>query len=142
MRSIKKIIIHCSDTPDDMEIGRKEIHLWHTDPRPNGNGWRDIGYHAVVRRDGTVEVGRPTAENGAHVRGHNHDSLGICWIGRDQPSAIQYQSLLAKVLEWCLWLDIPSSEIYGHCEFDKMKTCPNMDIEKFRNEIKEMRDED
>src|SRR5690554_2206478 len=77
MRKIRKIIIHAADTPPNMDIGVEEIRDWHV----NGNGWRDIGYHYVIRRDGTVERGRSEEVAGAHVYGHNSDSIGICLVG-------------------------------------------------------------
>ena len=77
MRPLRRIILHCSYTPPDMDIGVEDIRRWHVDY----NKWRDIGYHYVVRRDGTVETGRPIAQAGAHVAGHNHDSIGICMVG-------------------------------------------------------------
>ena len=44
-------------------------------------GTRDIGYHFVIQRNGEVDEGRPIEQTGAHVKGHNHDSIGICYIG-------------------------------------------------------------
>ena len=76
MRDIKKIIIHCSATSAEMDIGAKEIAQWHKD-----RGWSDIGYHFVIRRDGTIEHGRPVERPGAHARHHNNDSIGICLVG-------------------------------------------------------------
>lgn len=84
MRKITHGFIHCSDTPPGMDIGAAEIRDWHV----NGNGWSDIGYHFVIRRDGTVEPGRDRdhdgdiwEEIGAHVAGHNTTSIGICLVG-------------------------------------------------------------
>ena len=42
------IVIHCSATPKDMDIGVEKIKHWHT----VDNGWDDIGYHYVIKRDG------------------------------------------------------------------------------------------
>jgi N-acetylmuramoyl-L-alanine amidase len=64
-----------------MDIGATEIRRWHTDPKPKGQGWNDIGYHFVVRRNGIVEDGRPVRLSGAHAAGHNTDSIGICLVG-------------------------------------------------------------
>lgn len=77
MRKIDKIVIHFSWTYPSDDIGAKEIRDMHV----NGNGWRDIGYHYVIRLDGTVELGRRLEQVGAHVRGHNRKSIGICYIG-------------------------------------------------------------
>jgi len=83
MRKINRIVIHCSATPPGWYAGKSlndqitEIRRWHTDER----GWRDIGYHVLVGRDGDVGYGRPIAQSGAHVRGHNADTIGVCLIG-------------------------------------------------------------
>lgn len=76
MRVIKKIVVHCSATTAYMDIGRKEIDRWHRQ-----RGFLCIGYHYVIRRDGTVEEGRPEEQAGAHVEGHNKDSIGVCIVG-------------------------------------------------------------
>ena len=75
------IIVHCSATPQNMDIGVEEIRRWHTDPKPRGKGWSDIGYHYVIRRSGVVEAGRDWKRMGAHARGHNRTSIGICLVG-------------------------------------------------------------
>lgn len=70
------IVIHCSATPPDMDIGVKEIDIWHRRQR-----FLSIGYHFVIRRDGTLEIGRPVDQPGAHAHGHNDNAIGICLVG-------------------------------------------------------------
>ncbi len=77
MREINEIIVHCSATPESMDIGVKEIRDWHV----NDNKWDDIGYHFVIRRDGTIECGRSIDKAGAHCKGHNAHSIGMCLVG-------------------------------------------------------------
>ena len=77
MRDINRIIIHCSATREGQDIDAATIKRWHTEDR----GWSDIGYHYVIRLDGCLEAGRPLDRTGAHVKGHNKDSIGICYIG-------------------------------------------------------------
>ena len=72
-RRIEEIILHCSATPEGRDVGVEEIRRWHV----KGNGWRDVGYHFVVRLDGSVETGRPLRVAGAHCRGHNARSVGV-----------------------------------------------------------------
>ena len=60
-----------------MDIDAETIRDWHV----NGNGWSDIGYHYVIKRNGLVEAGRPVSISGAHAKGHNADSIGICLVG-------------------------------------------------------------
>ena len=76
MRKIDEIIIHCSATREGQDIDAETIRKWHKQ-----RGWRDIGYHYIVRLDGEVELGRPIDEIGAHVKGHNKTTIGICYIG-------------------------------------------------------------
>ena len=82
MRPIDEIIIHCAATrPEWMAKSRTsrkvaEIRKWH-----KARGWRDIGYHLVIDRDGTVADGRPMDQTGAHVKGHNTGTIGVCLIG-------------------------------------------------------------
>ena len=72
----KRIILHCSATKVDPFLDAKTIKRWHVD----GNGWLDIGYHFVIKTDGTIEQGRSLEMQGAHTKGHN-DSIGVCYIG-------------------------------------------------------------
>ena len=76
MREINTFIIHCSDTYPDMDIGVEEIRRWHKE-----RGWSDIGYHYVIRRNGKIEEGRNDGIVGAHAKGMNENSLGICMVG-------------------------------------------------------------
>lgn len=66
MRKIDRIVIHCSASPDNRDIGAEEIRQWH-----KSQGWKDIGYHWVIRRDGTIEQGRKEFDIGSHVKGFN-----------------------------------------------------------------------
>lgn len=70
------IAIHCTATKPNLQVGVREIRQWHLD-----RGWEDIGYHYVICRDSTIEVGRPERYMGAHVEGHNKDSLAIVLVG-------------------------------------------------------------
>jgi|TARA_R100000935_G_scaffold56548_1_gene88375 N-acetylmuramoyl-L-alanine amidase len=129
MREINKIIIHCSATPRNKDFSAEDIRDWHV----KGNGWDDIGYHFVVRLDGKIEYGRMVDKSGAHVKGHNRDSIGICYIGGmdkdmhewvDTRTKLQSDSLvsLLKVLKRAH----PESTIHGHRDFST-KACPSFD---------------
>lgn len=76
MRKIDVIIIHCSATKAGVDIGAAEIDRWHRE-----RGYAGIGYHYVIRLDGRVEQGREVALAGAHCRGWNERSIGICYVG-------------------------------------------------------------
>lgn len=135
MRTIKKIIIHCSDSEDSLDIGRKEIDEWHRLRGFLSDSGISIGYHYVVRRSGLIEVGRPVAEVGAHVKGHNSDSIGICWVGRKAPAAKQKEELFKLVKSCMKTYNVPIDKVFGHYEFDPGKTCPNLDMIKVRAEL-------
>ncbi|MDD9911637.1 MAG: N-acetylmuramoyl-L-alanine amidase [Alphaproteobacteria bacterium] len=128
MRKITHHIIHCSDSPNHRDIGVKTIRRWHTEPEPRGNGWSDIGYHYVIRRDGTIELGRPLEIQGAHCKGHNNHSIGTCLVGRDEFTEAQFKSLrrLHKTLK--AWL--PQIKVAGHRDLNPNKTCPNFDVQE------------
>ncbi len=79
---VREIIVHCSATRPDWMAARPiaekvaEIRRWHL-----ANGWKDIGYHWIIDRDGKVLAGRPETVIGAHTVGKNAGSIGICLIG-------------------------------------------------------------
>lgn len=136
MRQINKIIIHCSDTPPSMDIGASEIKRWHTDKPPKGNGWSDNGYHFVVRRSGELEPGRPEDKPGAHTRGHNADSIGICLVGGRSKDGGAECNFTHR--QWTTVYDLverltrkyPDAEVYGHNDFSN-KPCPTFNAQEW-----------
>lgn len=130
-RKIDKIIIHCSATPPSMDINSKEIDRWHKQ-----RGFNQIGYHLVIKRDGEIEDGRPLELTGAHVKGYNTGSIGICLIGgveegnisqaQDNFTPEQWRSL-RNLLKICK-ADYKKATIHGHNEFDAGKECPSFDV--------------
>ena len=89
MRKINKLIVHCSATPNSRDMTVDEIRCWHV----NNNGWSDIGYHYVIYRNGEIISGRPVATAGAHCKGQNYDSVGVCLIGNDEFTQEQFKAL-------------------------------------------------
>lgn len=128
MKTINKIIVHCSDTPPDRDVDAAEIRRWHV----NDNGWDDIGYHYVIKRDGTIEKGRDIHIPGAHCRGHNSDSLGIClaggWNGQFDYHGNQLLSLYRLLDSLSVVLLMPEFVVKGHRDYDRSKTCPNFNV--------------
>ena len=136
MRVINKIIIHCAATPEGKDYTVEQIRQWHTTPKPKGNGWKDIGYHFVIYRDGSVHPGRPIEQIGAHTSGYNANSIGICYIGgcakdgktpKDTRTEAQRSALIKLVAE--LRSQFPGATIHGHNEFAN-KACPSFDVQK------------
>lgn len=156
MREIHSIIIHCSDS----EWGdAKVIDQWH-----RARGFASIGYHYVILNGfrtharvvnkqaiqgeiGLVEIGRPLERIGAHCKGHNAGSIGICLIGRSTFPAAQMAALKTLVAtlqhrarQWphtpIPGAALPDTDspltILGHRELDPGKTCPNLDPDWLR----------
>lgn len=123
MREIKRIVIHCADTPNGKHFDAKDIDRWHRE-----RGWSGIGYHNVICINGDIQRGRPYEYIGAHVRGHNIDSIGICLIGCDKFTPEQWASLHDLVEYLHFHYRIPKEEVFGHCDLDSHKTCPNFDV--------------
>lgn len=126
------IVVHCSATDDDIDIGVEEIRRWHVD-----QGWADIGYHYVIRRDGRIETGRRKGQKGAHVKGYNSVSVGICLVGgvdandgdkaRDNFTVEQKETLRKLLL--LLRGDYQKARIQGHRDFPNVnKACPSFDV--------------
>lgn len=138
MRRIDYIVIHCSATKVSADIGVAEIRKWHSDPPPRGNGWRDIGYHYVVRRNGQVELGRPIEQVGAHVSGYNSNSIGLCLVGglsaagQAENNFVPAQWEALKALVSRLKRQFPQAKIQGHRDFPKVrKDCPCFDARQW-----------
>jgi hypothetical protein len=129
MRDIDMIVVHCSDTPASMDIGVEEITRWHTDPKPHGNGWSDIGYHYVIRRNGDLEPGRPVEKAGAHARGNNKSSIGICLVGGKGGFNFTLPQLrgLTALVDDLQVLHGPCS-VVGHRDLDSGKECPQFSV--------------
>lgn len=135
MRKINTIVVHCSATPPSMDIGVEEIRKWHVEE----NSWTDIGYHFVIRRDGTVESGRSLKRPGAHVKNYNSDSIGICWVGgvseangrpQDNRSAEQTAALFDLIQD--LQQKFPGTALMGHRDFEGVtKACPCFDVREW-----------
>lgn len=142
MKPVTLLVVHCSATPANRDIGVAEIRAMH-----KAKGWRDVGYHYVIRRDGRVEKGRADNVMGAHVEGHNDGSLGICLVGGVKPNMTaetnftpaQYTAL--EELLTRLRGTYPRARICGHRDLSPdrngngkvepgewVKACPTFDV--------------
>lgn len=131
MRSVNKIVVHCSASPDYMDIGYKEINQWH-----KNQGWTEIGYHYVVRRNGEIEKGRSDENVGAHAKGANSDSIGIVWVGQDAIAPEQEKSLISLIHFLMGKYSVKIENVLGHREAVKTsKTCPNLNMDRLRAEL-------
>ena len=131
MRLLNRIIVHYSWTPPDYDIGVGEIRQWHTDPNRQGGPFKDIGYHFVIRRNGQVETGRPVEEQGAHARGENHDSIGICLVGGKYSFNFgRVQLLSLESLIRILTVLYGNMEVMGHRDVANTG-CPGFNIKEW-----------
>ena len=125
MRTITLIIIHCSAVRPDQQSSAAQIDSWHKD-----RGFKGIGYHYVIRRDGTIETGRPEWMVGAHCVNHNSHSIGVCYEGgldiRGQPADTrtpEQKAAMRQLLE-DLHRRYPRAVIVGHHDLNPHKDCP------------------
>ncbi|NDV59324.1 N-acetylmuramoyl-L-alanine amidase [Bacteroides sp. 519] len=139
MRKISEIIIHCSATYPSQDVSVKDIDTWH-----KAAGFTEIGYHFVVTRDGEICSARVLSKVGAHCKGHNTGSIGVCYIGgldadgkpSDTRTKSQKESLL-QLIEM-LTRSYPVKNIYGHNEYSN-KACPCFDVkQEYEHIIREL----
>ena len=148
MRPITKIILHCSASLEGIDLTGNDIRSMHTNPvRLGGRGWKNPGYHYVVRLDGKVEQILPIEQIANGVKGHNAESVHICYVGglrsvnREQGSVnnghpvktvpantmtdAQRNAIRALLHE--LRAKFPNATLHGHREF-AAKACPCFEV--------------
>ncbi len=142
MRLINLLVVHCAATKPHMDIGADWLDAEH-----KKRGWRKIGYHYVIRRNGVVEKGRPDEEIGAHVQSHNANSIGICMVGglgddghAENNFTVDQFEALAELVH-ALLIRFPDAELLGHRDLSPdldgdgiiekhewVKDCPSFDV--------------
>ena len=136
MRTVNKIIIHCTATPEGRHHTVADVTEWHM-----ARGFQTIGYHYLIGMNGEIWTGRPIEHIGAHVTGHNTGSIGVCYVGgldanskpKDTRTPAQKESLLKLLKE--LKQNYPSATIHGHKEFAN-KACPCFEVSEYTNLLK------
>jgi hypothetical protein len=124
MRTVNEIILHHSDSDVEAHDDIRIIRKWHVEER----GWRDVGYHYFIRKDGTIQRGRSLDQIGAHCAGHNRASIGICLSGGDKFTVRQFCSLYDLLNN--LYREFGKIRTVGHNAYSD-KACPNFDVEDF-----------
>ena len=129
-RNIKYIMIHCTDTCEGREVTAEEVDQWHRQ-----RGFNLIGYHYLIRLDGTVENGRPLFMPGAACPqgGANKHGIHVCYVGgrnihgetTDTRTEAQRKAMLELLAE--LKRKYPRAKIVGHRDFNRGKACPCFD---------------
>ena len=128
MRTVDKIIIHCTATPEGRPVTIADVDKWHKE-----RGFAGIGYHYLIGLNGEIWKGRDEWEIGAHTLGENQRSIGIAYVGgmtkdmkkaKDTRTELQKKSMLKLIKE--LKTKYHNVEVYGHRDFAK-KDCPSFD---------------
>lgn len=138
MRPLNEVIVHCTATRPEWMVGATlvakvaQIRVWHT----RDNGWRDIGYHFLIDRDGAVATGRPLEQVGAHTQGKNTGTIGIALVGGHGSAATdkfqehftpEQDRALRKLLA-DLRSKYPSiTKVSGHNQY-AAKACPGFNV--------------
>lgn len=133
-RTFEKVIVHCSATPDDssVEFDVNDIRRWH-----KRRGWSDCGYHWVITRGGLLQRGRDEILVGAHCRGENYRSVGVCLVGSETYEKTQMDRLIELFYSIKNDYKIGVENWYCHNEFTTSKTCPGFSGSFLRNFILE-----
>ena len=129
-RKVDEVIMHCAATPDAgpenqrwFNLDIKEIDRWHKQ-----RGWRGVGYHYFIKRDGTLQKGRAEGTSGAHTRGKNHQ-IGVCYAGTKRPTDAQKATMRMLAQDIRDRLGISPLDWRCHYEFAN-KACPGFTREK------------
>ena len=141
MQDVTHIVVHYSATYPDMDIGAKEIGAMH-----RARNFTEIGYHWVIRRDGSIEKGRDEWKVGAHVGGQNTGKIGICWVGGvdratgpnkgvDNRSPAQTQALITLIRS--LLARYPGAKVVGHRDLAPTQ-CPGFDVAAWWAQVEAM----
>ncbi|EGO64171.1 N-acetylmuramoyl-L-alanine amidase [Acetonema longum] len=123
--STRRLIIHHTGGSAGDDFSAKELHIIH-----GGQGWAGIGYHLVIRKDGSVERGRPIWARGAHSVSGNHDSIGIHVCGNfelEETPIAQVESLFGVCADLCRQYGLAPADIIGHRDQDAT-ACPGQEL--------------
>lgn len=135
------IVFHCSDTEDGPGNDVEAIRKYHIER----NGWADIGYHFVIEKRNNVYVmvpGREPQAIGAHAVGYNHNSIGVCIVGKydmNVPDSA-FSAAVQGLAHVCWTYGLPAGAIRGHRELPEhatKKTCPGLawDLNRLRRHV-------
>ena len=129
------IVIHCTQTPADMDFGVEKVIQWH-----KNRGFDTIGYHYLIKRDGTLQVGRDEDVTGAHAVQVNGTSIGVALVGggtvdmgwENNFEPVQFETLKSIIIKLKDKYNI--EKIIGHYQVDDKKKCPSFDVPKWLEE--------
>jgi len=129
------IVIHCTQTPADMDFGVDKVTTWH-----KNRGFDTIGYHYLIKRDGTLEAGRDEDLVGAHAVQVNGTSIGVALVGGGNVDMGWENNFLPEQFDTLKQIisrlkeDYDITKIIGHYQVDDKKKCPSFDVPKWLEE--------
>lgn len=149
MKTIKYLVLHCTDTPHDRHVTAQDIRNWHTLPKPKGNGWTRVGYSDMITLDGNLlnltswntdpVIYGSEITNGA--KGYNDVSRHLVYVGgklNGKPHDTRTEDQKDLMEDYCRFMISLYSwiEIAGHCDLPgHNKTCPNFNVKEWLKEI-------
>lgn len=136
------LVWHCTATREGEEVTKETITKWHLD-----RGFSDIGYHIIVHLDGSIELGRPIDQAGAHAKGYNYRSIGACYVGgfdkhlQAKDTRTPEQKIAMRAITTLLCEIYPIKHVIGHRDLsvdlnedgaitpdEWMKACPSFSV--------------
>lgn len=149
MAKLKYLVIHCTATPEGREVSGADIRHWHCDPKPKGNGWKQVGYTDLFHLNGGVERLTPNNEDGEvdpweitnGARGFNAVSRHIVYVGgldknlevKDTRTDAQKAAMEKYVKNF--HRKHPDVKIVGHEQLNSSKACPSFSVPRWLQQI-------
>ena len=138
MRAISLIVVHCSATREDKSFTEHDLDVCH-----RRRGFNGVGYHFYIRKNGDIKSTRPLERIGAHARGFNSESIGICYEGgldeKGNPADTRTQAQRSALLDLLTILkyQYPEAQILGHYQLSAAihKACPCFNAQKEYSEM-------
>lgn len=130
LSKVRYVIVHCTDTLPLLSYSVDDVRQWHLK-----RGFEDVGYHYLVKTDGTIELGRSLEYQGAHAALYNSRSIGVAYHGgRDSFGVNKDTRTFAQKLALCWVFKIIADyvpnpcalQIIGHNDVST-KMCPCFD---------------
>ena len=130
MRAISEIIIHCSAS----DVAGYDFNAIKRDHVQN-RGWTDIGYHFGIDWDADIHILRPIEKPGAHCKGRNRYSIGICVLGLRTFTKWQMLQLARLCRMLMAAFELKEDDIKPHNFYNKNKTCPVFDLDIWKRDF-------
>ncbi|PXX96911.1 lysozyme [Marinifilum breve] len=151
MGKLKYLVVHCTDTPPNMNVDKAKLEEWHMSPKPKGRGWDRLGYSDLIKRDGSVINLTPyddddfvsSSEMTWGAAGVNAYARHVVLEGgrteeNKDPGMADFMDLFTAE-QFCALQEYakefiakdPNDKVVGHYYFSDTKTCPNFNVGEF-----------